>query len=348
MYRILGIFGSFLACSALLVWSVDATVGPEALERGSHGYVYRQFFDKILGDPTPAPRPLVVWMGDSTIMGNVRPSYPQLLRPSLLLQNTDSLVIAGAGFDAYVHYFLIGRVLELEPAVVVIVAHLSAFHPKGAIRAFTYNDAASYLLPSALPRTFLLPLAQRNLSPARLLLAQTLNFETPQQILFTAEGVRTLYEEAPFWEALGPPKAPSVFNPAFREAVRGYDIALTRRQATVQMLEATVRAVTEAGHVAVVIATPIPHETLLKRPWYDAATTQRRIDVIRDATRDAGGLFADLHTLLPQQEFADYGGHFGPVGAQRVADVVLPIVRRALRQAERAARARLRADAVAP
>jgi hypothetical protein len=347
VYRILGILGSFLACSALIVWAVVGTVGPAARGRGANLYVYRQYFNRILGAPTPAERPLVVWLGDSTIMGAKRPSYPHVLKPLLRQGGVDTLVIAGAGFDAYVHYFLIGRVLELDPALVVIVAHLASFHPKGG-GAFTYNDTSSYLRPSQLPRTFLLPLAERHLSPARLLLAQTLNFETAEETLYTMEGVRVLYDEAPFWTSLGPPKPPAVFNAAYPEVLRSYDIRLSRRQPTVRVLEAAVRAVTTAGHVALVIATPVPYQAMQQRRWYDAAAMQRRVDVLRAATEDAGGRFADLHRALPQAEFADYGGHFGAAGAQHIADLVLPFVREGLARAAAAPAAEPRAAAGAP
>jgi hypothetical protein len=165
------------------------------------------------------------------------------------------------------------------------------------------------------------------------LLAQTLNFETPEQILYAAEGLRLLYREAPFWESLGPPQPPGVFNPALPEALRGYDNELSRRQPVVRMLEATVRAVTEAGHVALVVASPIPYEELERRPWYDSARMQRRIDLLRAVTEDAGGIFADLHRLLTQAEFSDYGGHFLASGALHVSNAIWPILRPALRHA---------------
>jgi hypothetical protein len=331
--RILGIAVSFLVSLALLGWLIAARLGAEAVEQGTQLYQYRWYFAHVFDDATARERPLVVWLGDSTIMGAKRPSYPQLLRQQLDRKNADSKIIAGAAFDAYVYYFIVGRVIErLDPSVVVMVAHLSAFAPRGSVAQFRYNDLSSYLEPSELPRSFLLPLAERQLSPARVLLAQTLGWTPAQQVFLGAEGMRLLYTEAPFWEVLGPSKPPPVFNPALREALGDYNIRLTRRQPTVQMLEAAVRVVTESGRTALVVGTPIPYEAMATRSWYDAAVIQQRFDVLREAVEDAGGMFVDLHGLLRQDEFADYGGHFADTGARHVTDAVWPFVREALRR----------------
>ncbi|HWP65495.1 MAG TPA: hypothetical protein VNO26_06255 [Candidatus Limnocylindria bacterium] len=335
MFRVFGIVLSFLLALALAGWALAVSVGPRALADGIELYQYRQYFDRILGDTAPrATRPMVVWLGDSTIMGGERPSYPQLLRGQLHRKNADSLVIAGAAFDPYIYYFAVGRVIErLNPSVVIMVAHLAAFSPRGSARIFRYNDLSSYITPAQLPRAFLLPLAERELSPARLLLAQALNFDGPKRIFFGAEGLRELYAKAPFWAALGPPRPPRVFNPRMRDTLTSYNVRVSRRQPTVRMLEAAVRVVTEAGRVAMVIATPIPHEALATRAWHDPAKMQQGFDVLREVVEGAGGMFVDLHRLLPQREFADYGGHFAATGAQHMSYAVWPMVREALRRA---------------
>lgn len=334
MRRLLGILGSFLACIALLTLGVAERLGPTALQRGVDLYRYRVFFDRRLGPRRRGERPLVVWLGDSTIMDTKRPSYPQLLQPWLRRKGADSEVLAGPAFDPYVYYFLAGRVVErLDPTVVVIVARVSTFHPKEAFREFRYNDMASYLPPSLLPRTFLLPLAARQLSPARLLLAQTLNDEAVERAFYAGEGLRLLYSEAAFWKPLGPPKLPAVFDPTRRTVLDSHDLEISRRQEGVVMLEAAVRVVAEAGRVALVIASPIPYEAMRTRPGHDAVKLQRRFDMLRATVQDAGGMFLDLHQLLPQNELADFAGHFNAAGALRVSHAVFPHVREALRRA---------------
>ena len=335
MSRLLGIAVSFAVCVGVLAWLIAATVGAAAVGRGAELYHYRQYFGRLFATPPlPHDRLRVVWLGDSTIMGVKRPSYPQLLRAHFKSNNVDTRVIAGAGFDPYVYYDLVGPILErFAPDVVVMVAHLASFQSKGSKREFRYNDLASYVLPSMLPQAFLLPLSERDLSPARLLLAQSLKWTAAERIFYGAEGLRLLYEDASFWEPLGPPKPPTVFNPAMGDTLGGYNTAITRRQATVQVLEAAVRTVTSSGGQVVVIGTPIPWEAIQTRPWFDARKLQGRYDVLGAAVQDAGGTFVDLHDLLRQEEFADYGGHFLETGARHIAGMILPHVRAALQRA---------------
>ncbi len=44
------------------------------------------------------------------------------------------------------------------------------------------------------------------------------------------------------------------------------------------------------------------------RPGYDAAAVERSVDVLRATVEEAGGIFADLHRVLPQSDFKDFGG----------------------------------------
>jgi hypothetical protein len=117
------------------------------------------------------------------------------------------------------------------------------------------------------------------------------------------------------------------------DTLRDYNTAITRRQGTVQVLEAAVRTVTTTGRAVVVIGTPIPWEAIATRPWFDAERIRRRYDVLRDSVQEAGGVFVDLHDLLRQEEFADYGGHFLESGAQHIAGQIFPHVRAALQRA---------------
>jgi hypothetical protein len=329
MARIVVILASFLACSGLIVWLVATTVGVGAMRRGSEAYGYRPGLKQLLAARPPARR-LVAWVGDSTILGRRRPSFPQLLRPSLRKLGADGIVLAGPGFDPFVHYFLMGRILEQDPEVVVLVARLSAFHSKGEDRRFSYNDLSSFIPARGLPRSFLLPLSDRQLSPARLVLAQALDFDAPERLFYFAEGVRLLYHDAAFWSPLGPAAPPPVFAGRTADALRVFDVSISRRQPTVRMLEATVRMVTDAGRTAIVVGVPVPDEALRKTDWYDPAVSQARFDVLRAAVEDAGGQFVDLHEALPAAQLADYAGHFTTEGAQQLADAIWPRVSAAL------------------
>jgi len=336
--RVFGIVGSFLACTVLFVWSVNVTIGPAALERGKKLYYYRDFFDRVLArTPTLRERSLLLWLGDSTIIRLSRPSYPQLLIPRVRANaGTETLVVAYYGFDPFAYYFVVGGLVEaVDPSVVAIVAHLRAFGSSNEdTRQFRYNDLSSYVPPALWPGTFLLPLADTELSPARVLLAQALRFAGPENAFYVGEGMRDLYDQSPWWAMLGPRALPFVYDPRDWDVLKGYELTLSRKQPAVEMLEATVRVVTEAGRVALVVASPAPVEAMSTRPTYDAAAIQRSIDVLRAATEDAGGMFADLHRLLPQSEFKDYGGHYMPLGAQHTSEAVWPFVQEALRRAK--------------
>ena len=337
MGRILGILGSFVACSSLLWWGVNATYGAAALERGEKLYYYRAIFDRLFNPEAPRPeRSRLLWLGDSTIIQISQKSYPQLLRPRVAeTLGADTLVVADFGFDPYSYYFVTGRLLEAaDPTVVAIVAHLIGFNPKKNHPEFRYNDLSSYLLPAQLPRTFLLPLGERQLSPARVVIAQALGLPGSEAVFYTAEGLRLLYEQSPAWAALGPRQLEFVYDPREWDTLRNYQTALAPTHSAVQMLEATVRTVTESGRVALVVVSPIPLEAMRMRPWYDEAAVERSVGVLRSVVENAGGMVADLHRLLPQDEFKDFGGHYKPLGATHTSEAVWPFVRDAFRRAQ--------------
>jgi hypothetical protein len=60
---------------------------------------------------------------------------------------------------------------------------------------------------------------------------------------------------------------------------------------------------------------------------------QQHFDTLGAIVEEAGGMFLDLHALLPATELADYAGHFKPAGALHVSHAVFPFVREALRRA---------------
>jgi hypothetical protein len=149
-------------------------------------------------------------------------------------------------------------------------------------------------------------------------------------MFYFAEGARLLYHDAAFWNPLGPAVPPPVFDGRVVEALRVFDVAISRRQPTVRMLEATVRMVADSGRTAIVVGVPIPYEALRTTDWYDPAVYQSRFDVLRGVVEEAGGRFIDLHDALPAAQLADYAGHFTSEGAQRLAEVIWPQVSAAL------------------
>jgi hypothetical protein len=320
------------ATVALAIWLAARTWGAEAERTGRSLYVYRRGY-VTLTTPPRNPVPLVAWMGDSTIMGVRRPSYPQVLAPRLRERvRTDSRVIAGAAFDFYTYYYLMGPVLDLKPDLIVAVAHLSTFALKRTNR-FTYNDLCSMVPTAELPRAALLPFAARRLSIARLMLARLLRLDAGEQALFFFEGLRSLYQDAPAWKPLGPREPPLRIDPReVATAVKAYDIPVSRLSPLVRMMGATVRMASDRGTEVLVIGIPIPHETLRKRWRYDEAVYARRFAVLRAVVEENGGRFLDLHEALETREFADVGGHYNPDGVAHMASLVEPEVLKILEQ----------------
>lgn len=331
MRRVIVIALSFVLALAAGAWLTVRSWGDVARFAGHQLYAYREGYRMMIKRIAPRYQRHVVWMGDSTIMGIVQPSYPQVLAPRLLGQDhIASQVVASAGFDFYNYYFLMGPVLDLEPDLIVIVAHLASFNEKRGTK-FTYNDLCSMIPTDELPHALRLPLAPRRLSAARLLLARLLRTQAGEEALYVTEGLRTLWADGAAWDVLGPKTPPPIIDwRAIYPAVRAYDMPLTRRNPTIRMMEATVRMATSHGRRVIVIGSPIPHMLMRERWWYDSAVWARRYAVLRAAVEEAGGTFLDLHEAIPTQEFADGGGHFNEKGALHMANLLQPVVTKAI------------------
>jgi lysophospholipase L1-like esterase len=79
-----------------------------------------------------------------------------------------------------------------------------------------------------------------------------------------------------------------------------------------------------------VVATPIPFELLEPLGLYDSARFDQRIAVLSEVVERAGGRLIDLHDLLGKHEFRDDAGHFSAQGTRRIADAVLPEIKKEL------------------
>lgn len=330
MRRVAIIALSFAASVGLAWWWAADRFGAEADKAGKTLYRYHDGYE-LLTRKFSRRGPLVVWLGDSTIMGLLRPSYPQLIAPRLqATAGVGSRAIAGPAFDFFTYYFLMGRVLDMEPDLVVIVAHLASFAEKRG-DTFTYNDLCSMIPTEELPHTVLLPLAAHRLSSGRVLLARLLRYEWGEEQLYFSEGLRTMWHDAPAWDVFGPKTPPPFVDFRFMfNAVRAYEQPISRWNPVVQMMGATVRMATRRGRRVLVLGIPIPHEILRERGWYDEAAYARRFAVLQAVVEESGGTFLDLHEALRRNEFADAGAHYNDAGAARMAELVEPEVRRML------------------
>src|SRR5690242_5862720 len=126
--RVTVIVGVWLGLLLAAVAGYVQVEGDAAVARGLDRYVYRESLKRQLARTSGTP-PDVVWLGDSTMLGLIRPSYPQLLGG--VLPDVPSRVIGFLGADFYTYYPCVGALLAVHhPAVLVLVAHLRLFrHP---------------------------------------------------------------------------------------------------------------------------------------------------------------------------------------------------------------------------
>jgi hypothetical protein len=318
--------------------------GDAAVERGARAYGYRRAMAVRVQRPPGAGR-LVMWLGDSTIMGLVRASYPQLLRRRLAARGVRSTVIAAPVFDAFTYYYVMGPVVDAAPDLIVIVARLSAFGSR-QWAGFTYNDLASMIPPRELPRTLLLPLSARETNAGRVLMAQLLRWPWAERALFFLTGARERWERASFWDALGPPEPPPTFDPRILTgALKMFEVRLTSRNPQLRVLDAAIRMATRRGRRVLVIGAPIPTQALARFRHRDPSIWPPRFAVLREAVESAGADFLDLHDALPSDAFADFGGHYNEKGAARLAELIGPVVEQVLGAPPRVGRLRLDRDA---
>ena len=297
-------------------------------------YGYREILKKQIRKASRS-RPGVVWLGDSTMLGLRRPSYPQMLGG--VLPDVSSRVLGFIGSDFYTYYPIVGALLTVHrPGVLVMVAHLRLFRkPEEDLTGFSKNrnDLFSMIPTAELPRALGLPFAVRGVSIPRLLMTRLLRYEPIERFFYFLEGAHRVFTDTQV-DWLGPNtfeySASGIRALGF--ALNASNVAVSRRHPTVRMMEATVRLAREAGVHVVVVGTPIPFEDMRESVGYDSALYDARFAILRAAVEDAGGVFLDLHEALPRDKFVDPVGHFTVAGAEELAERIRPVVARELRQ----------------
>jgi hypothetical protein len=327
------------------------SIGPAAEEAGRGAYGYRAVYEREFA-PRTGDRPLVAWLGDSTMLSIGRAEYPAVVGRLLARDGVDpeTRVVAGHLLDFYSFYFLAGPVLDLRPDLLVLMAHLRLFHRRPltieGIR-ISFNDLASFLPTDELPTALGLPLHERGLSVPTLLLARLLRFETGERALYLGEGLRHLAQQAldRAHVADTPPAAPDLRVRWELAALGDYDATISRREPVVRMMEATVRMAVRRGVPTVVIGSPIPSAALAAHALWNADADAERFRTLAQAVTDAGGRFVDLHLALAPDEFSDMAGHYTPAGIDHMARLLVPIVRAAVERGAHAGDVRRHDDA---
>ncbi len=332
MRRLLAIALGFLCTAALAVGGAAALFYGPAVESGHERHVDRERLVRRIARRQP-DRPLVVWLGDSTMMSHPgRPSYPKLIQQRELGE-VENVLVAQLGLDFFHFYDLMGPILDLHPDLVVVVANLRSFVRER--RLGSRSDLASLIPASELLRAARLPLQDRDLSLPRLLLLRLLRHPATAEWIYFFEGLRLALWEAPFWSRFGetarpPPPAewdPLREVPLDRLMLMKYNRPIHPDHPVVQMMEATVEMASRRGVPVLVIASPLPYTEFAEDGWYDPAVFGARIDVLRQAVERGGGTFLDLHRLVPGDGFFDFMGHFNASGHARIARRLEPEIR---------------------
>lgn len=332
MRRLLAIALGFLLTAALVVGGAAALFFDEAVARGRERHVDRERLLRRIERQHPE-LPLVVWLGDSTILSYPgRASYPKLIQQRQQGE-IENLLVAQLGLDFFHYYYLMGPILDLDPDLVVVVANLRSFVRDR--RLGSRVDLASLIPASELWRAARLPLQHRDLTLPRLLLLRMLRSERAAELLYFADGLRQAAWEAPLWGRLGesarpPPPAewdPLREVPLDRLMLMKYNRPIHPSHPVVEMMEATVEMASRRGVPVLVFASPLPYTEFAEDGWYDPAVFGARIDVLRKAVERGGGALLDLHRLVPGDGFFDFMGHFNASGHGRIARRLEPLIR---------------------
>ncbi len=337
MGRVAAIVSTYLALIVVTAVAGYRATGAEARNSGLALYQHRAVL-KLLDGAKPNP-PDVLWLGDSTIMTVPSyPSYTDIVEHDVLQPfEVTSLRIGAPGIDSYAYWSLAGRIAELYPKVVVLVANLRTFMPEGGARGLT--DLTAEIPIEDLPRTVALPFSIRGMSIPRLLLARALRTELGEDVFLTSEGLRQNIQEADAFRWLGPVQREAVpgeqlerFATMADRILMAFDRPITPSNALVRFTGATVARLAASGSTVLVLVTPIPWERGMEANHYDPSRALARIATLRDAVESNGGRLLDLRHALTKPGFRDVDCHMSTSGAADVAKLVAPEVFRVLVQ----------------
>lgn len=333
MRRVACIVATTALVTGLVVAAAVVQFGDDAFQTGRGLYPYR---DEVLPTLDTADarmdRPDVVWLGDSSILPVPGfPSYAGLIDHEPLRRRRErSVRVVTAGLDFFGYYTLMGRVLDLEPRLVVMVANFLSLGDASKER--TFNDLIAQVPADELPVLLLqLPFGFRGLTLPAVLLARAFDTPDDEATRYLYEGLRHQVREAAVWEALGPTELPASFEKkirAIRRKIGVYTRPVTASHPLVRFAAGATRMATRRGVRVLVIVTPIPMTVIGQT--VDPETFTERVEVIRRAVGAAGGTVLDLHGAMPATEFRDLGTHLTGVGARHMANMVWPAMRELL------------------
>jgi hypothetical protein len=343
MRRILVITSVFALTLATLAALAAALFGSEAVAVAAKDYGYRAMIENRLGRVAP-DRPLVVWMGDSTIASNPgNSSWPHRVAERLG-DGVENAVLMLLGADPFHHYFVMGRALQERPDVVVLVVNLRFFKRRPGSRL----DLSSYIPTAELARALTLPIEERDLTIPEMLLFRILRCQSGRTLWYFGHGLRRQVRAATSWSALEPDPEPLPNVPDWvgaedrdamvRLALSDFATPIDAGNAVARMLGAAVDLAARGGAAPLVVVSAVPWQMQPETGWYDAAAFARHIAALREIVERSGGELLDLHQLPGEDVFRDPLGHFLPAGNEAMAVRVEPQVRRLLPDSPRSMR----------
>lgn len=314
--------------------SVAAAVGwsfvrwrDEAVRVGTSLYTTRTMFERLENRTRKLPRaPLIVWLGDSTIMKAETDFLPYPGQIDARLRRSglsyETLILAEAGIGPFVQYFVVGQVLRFKPTQLFLVANLQALTRSGRERGVL--ESASFLPPGELWRAFALPWHAAGISIPRLLLARSLAWQPVETVIYFLEGLRQLFRDEIYSS-----RRPLTFWDRGRTSARGMRrlmAPIDEHSPPVAMLAATVELAVRHGIPTTVILSPVRPLAHTLDGANSGPRLPERIKAVGRAVTAAGGRFVDLHAALGAEMFRDFGGHFTASGTTRMARALEPHV----------------------
>ncbi len=302
----------------------------------------------------------VAFLGDSTALGEPpRRAVPaQLERAANELARGDSktqvVSLAFPGLGPVDYYWLADLVSEAAPNRVVLVFNAATLSRTWA-RRLTRPELAGWVRPGRLPEALLMPLDWIDVRADEILLhaavvqaggAESWHRVRRQQIR-VAEGRRSLeraldsggsdgggamarYERLRFDAQVAQLEEIGTEHSGLRGRYGAALDGLPPDHPILEILSATVRTFRKYGVTPIVYFAPINVEALAAVGLRDDEGLARTMSALRHAVEPAGGVFVDLHALLPSEAFRDPQGHYASSGEidgpARIAAALAPLV----------------------
>lgn len=303
----------------------------------------------------------IAFLGDSTVVNIVGGDIPKQLFRELSRRRRISrpkvVAVSYPGMHPSDYYFLSGLIAEARPDQIVLAFNLAAIGDLWRVN-HTRPELAGWIPPRRLHEAALLPLHWLGVSLDRLLLyfsiVQLGGDPLWRAVRLEQARIPHGYESAVRWIEGSPQRGLSELRKLVvpgSNPTRMTPEALRRRYGPVlagvepdhpvlRMMGAAVSAYRSDGIRVIVYAIPTNVEYFARVGIDGEQGLRKSITNMRRAVEVNGGIFLDLHRLLPDRGFRDFAGHFtfeppldGPaMVARRLAPVVEQLARHTRRR----------------